>query len=429
MNAITPTTPVASVPSSSLFCLEKLPDDLLKYCIRAFFSPKAAISMLSASKRFEKIKRSDAALWKCAIQHDFLLLPNPYQVRSALQISIRKRLPEDVYYRLYATLKTSPLSWYSLKTAFKHPVTSVIIDPAGSFAVSLQRESMQREDWLPETVFLNAPHIATDSTGTYWATGSWRKGVGIWERTRLGIVHRVADLTGDSGMTTVAIGPEMECVITGSYSGQVRIWKKVGGHWKTTQKFAFRHWIYEVAMDLTGTKIAVACADGKVSILEKSGKFWDKSILTGHKKDVAAVAFSSTGKQAISGSWDNNVRLWSLQKGVWKAAAILQGHTDAVSVVKMHKKFIVSGSDDFSARVWKEKSPGEWVTLLTLPHSAEVNSVAIDPKSTYVLTACQDGTVGMWSLNVRLLTPKKKRKASPCSPEEQKQSRGQLRRV
>jgi len=57
----------------------------------------------------------------------------------------------------------------------------------------------------------------------------------------------------------------------------------------------------------------------------------------------------------VSGSWDKSIIIWNLQKDV-KTPIIkkLTSHDDKINVVKYSTdgKFIVSGSDDHSLRLW-----------------------------------------------------------------------------
>ena len=67
---------------------------------------------------------------------------------------------------------------------------------------------------------------------------------------------------------------------------------------------------------------------------------------------VRSVAFSPDGKQVVSGSNDETVRLWDAATGA--ALQTLEGHTDAVNSVAFSPdgKQVVSGSWDKTVRLW-----------------------------------------------------------------------------
>jgi WD40 repeat protein len=74
--------------------------------------------------------------------------------------------------------------------------------------------------------------------------------------------------------------------------------------------------------------------------------------LKGHTDWVISVAFSPDGKQVVSGSRDETVRLWDTATGA--LLQTLKGHTDWVCSVAFSPdgKQVVSGSDDETVRLW-----------------------------------------------------------------------------
>jgi WD40 repeat protein len=68
---------------------------------------------------------------------------------------------------------------------------------------------------------------------------------------------------------------------------------------------------------------------------------------------VTSVAFSKDDKYIISGSDDNSIKIWERETG--SEIQILKGHSDKVTSIAVSKddKYIISGSDDYSIKIWE----------------------------------------------------------------------------
>jgi WD40 repeat protein len=71
---------------------------------------------------------------------------------------------------------------------------------------------------------------------------------------------------------------------------------------------------------------------------------------------VRAVAVSPDGRFIVSGSDDRTVKVWELESG--RLLRSLEGHTDWVRAVAVSPdgRFIVSGSVDRTVKVWELES-------------------------------------------------------------------------
>ena len=127
-------------------------------------------------------------------------------------------------------------------------------------------------------------------------------------------------------------------------------------------------------------------------------------ILNGHSGGgVLAVAVSSDGKFALTGSTDQSALLWDLETG--KQLRRFSGyHEDAVSCVQFSKdgRFVLTASYDSSAQLWETATGrrvhgfGENRGGVLVKHSGKILSCAISADMKQVATAGEDETARIW---------------------------------
>jgi len=122
----------------------------------------------------------------------------------------------------------------------------------------------------------------------------------------------------------------------------------------------------------------------------------------GHTKDVLSVAFSADNRQIVSGSRDKSVKLWNTLGeckytiGVGAGA----GHTEWVSCVRfspsLNAPVIVSAGWDKLVKVWNLSS----CTLRTNleGHTGYLNTVTVSPDGSLCASGGKDGTAMLWDL-------------------------------
>jgi len=118
--------------------------------------------------------------------------------------------------------------------------------------------------------------------------------------------------------------------------------------------------------------------------------------LEGHTGGVSAVAVLADGRRALSGSYDNTLRLWDLETG--ESVRTLEGHTDLVRAVAVlaDGRRAVSGSRDKTLRLW-DLETGERLRTLE-GHTDSVNAVAVVADGRRALSGSDDKTLRLWDL-------------------------------
>jgi cytochrome c len=117
--------------------------------------------------------------------------------------------------------------------------------------------------------------------------------------------------------------------------------------------------------------------------------------LRGHGGPVRAVAVSSHGEHAISGSFDTSAIVWSLTSS--EAEAVLRFHVGAVNAVAfLNDGRMVTGGEDARIALWR---PGEDKPERVFEgHTGPIVALAVSPDSKQLASGAWDQTARLWSL-------------------------------
>ena len=119
------------------------------------------------------------------------------------------------------------------------------------------------------------------------------------------------------------------------------------------------------------------------------------TILRGHKDVVWSATFSPDGKFVVTGSEDRTAKLWDVTAGV--EIVTLRGHYGGLHSVAFSPdgKLVVTASEDGTAKLWDASTGAEIADLRG--HSGAVGSAAFSPDGKRVVTA-SGGTSSIWDI-------------------------------
>lgn len=116
--------------------------------------------------------------------------------------------------------------------------------------------------------------------------------------------------------------------------------------------------------------------------------------LLGHQDNISALDVGPAGSYIVSGSWDKTARVW---KG-WQCVATFQGHLQAVwAVLAVDEDRVLTASADKLVRLWSISKPKEPIAVFS-GHSDAVRGLTLLPGGQSFASCSNDGTINIYSL-------------------------------
>lgn len=186
-------------------------------------------------------------------------------------------------------------------------------------------------------------------------------------------------------------GPQ-QTLATGGVDCAVRLWDIRTGQCHATLK-GHKQWVNGVAFPPTG-RIVASCSGDKTVRLWDVGELENIGTLTGHDNFVRGVGFVRK-HELVTCSDDRTVKVWNLFEG--KCVRTMSGHASAVYDLAVGKNRVVcTASQDSTLRLWNIDTG---VCLSTfVGHKADVNSVQFCDNQQYVVSGSDDFSVKVWKV-------------------------------
>ncbi len=193
---------------------------------------------------------------------------------------------------------------------------------------------------------------------------------------------------------TLAISPDSEWMISGSWDNTIKIWCPQTGELQATL-LGHVNSVTALAVSFDGHWIVSGSVDNTIKIWSAQTKKLQQTLL-GHTYSISTIAISPDAQFIVSGSWDNTLKIWSLDTG--ELQRTLVGHSNSVTSVAISKdgEWIVSGSADSTIKIWYRET-GELQRTLTY-HTKTIKSVAISIDAKWVFSCSWDNTIKIWSV-------------------------------
>lgn len=199
------------------------------------------------------------------------------------------------------------------------------------------------------------------------------------------------------GVTTLTGIPESNLMIYGFWDGTIKVANLETGKEFAPLKLEFRStWICGVAVTPDGKRLVSGSLDNTLKIwkLNKEKEIFNQA---GHAAGVNALLIIPNGKQVISGSGDNTLKVWDWQTGEKTLTLNIKFFPIVIKALAVTPdgQQVIAGLSDKSIRVWNWQTGEEFFTLKDL--ASRVKTLAVTPDGKQVIASLSNKTIKAWN--------------------------------
>ncbi|EDO31117.1 predicted protein, partial [Nematostella vectensis] len=239
---------------------------------------------------------------------------------------------------------------------------------------------------------LDQPRCVMVDFGRKGVSGANEDNLKIWDmRTQECIITKPASV---SCVTRVATSPK---VVTGSSDGEMKLWDCVTGECVTIARHDGAVTCAQVTQD--GTQVVSGSADGTDSTI----RLWDltkgecKQVMQGHTNEVLCLSVTSNDKTIVSGSNDFTARVWNVATGKCVSTVKFQDSVMCVTITNDDCCFIVGSHTNHQQLRMFDISSGKLVKDLNA-HTHAVMRIELLRAHNMLVSSSRDGTVKVWDV-------------------------------
>ncbi|PYJ63012.1 MAG: hypothetical protein DME74_04655 [Verrucomicrobia bacterium] len=181
-------------------------------------------------------------------------------------------------------------------------------------------------------------------------------------------------------------------IITAGWDKTVRLWDLKTRDSKILVTEADK--VASANFSADGSRFVTALWNGIANARTRDGVLLAKLDHAGQRVNWAEL--SPDGKHILTACDDTFARIWTLGQDMSRSPLTLSGHEGLVktAVFDSTGKRALTASFDCTAKIWDATTGARLLTLT--PHPAAVNAAIFSPDGKHVATACLDGSVLLW---------------------------------